>query len=59
MMVRQQAFANGLIGYPDSGKNDGINRDMAIIAPLHDIAEGELAENVAETSASICQVLAA
>ncbi len=59
MMVRQQAFANGLMGYPDGGKDDGINGDMAIIAPLHDVAEGELAGNVGETSPSICQMLAA
>jgi len=59
MKIRQQAFGNGLICYPVCGNVDGINGDVVILAPPYNATDGELAEIVDKTAASIRQVLTA
>src|SRR5262249_21461800 len=44
--LRQTAFDDGLICYPVGGNVDGVNGDIAIIAPPYNASDDELAEIV-------------
>ena len=57
--IRLQGMQNGLICYPVGGNVDGINGDIAILAPPYNATDAELTEIVDKIAQSVRQVLQA
>lgn len=57
--IRDQAFARGLICYPNGGNVDGVRGDTVILSPPYNSSEAELAEIVERFATSLRAALAA
>jgi adenosylmethionine-8-amino-7-oxononanoate aminotransferase len=58
LRLRETAFANGLICYPNGGNVDGVNGDTCILSPAYTVTSGEIDEIVGRFDASLRQTLA-
>ena len=55
--IKQTAFENGLICYPNATNADGVRGDHVLLAPAFIISEDELAELTDKLAASVDQVV--
>ncbi len=56
--IRDQAFACGLICYPNGGNVDGVSGDTVILAPPYNSSEAELTEIIGRFQVSVSAALA-
>ena len=58
LKIRDQAFARGLICYPNGGNVDGVSGDTVILAPPYNSSEAELTEIIDRFQVSVSAALA-